>query len=153
MRSLPPRPISMGKIKKFDIRWAESLGLKDCPYMKRWVIVLFGYSIRIHYWVKSDDTRFYHSHPWNFFTFILFGSYTDVSFDPATKKTEEEVLNTFNLRYRPANHYHYVKVNKPTLTLVLAGPKIQNWGFWVNNHLMRPLRFFSRYGHPPCSDY
>jgi len=133
------------KIRKFSnlqIRWNEPLGLPERPYMHRYVLVLWKYSIRIHIWHDSDDERFMHNHAWDFLTVILKGGYTDVT------ESGEEVLKAGDFRFRKAEHLHYVgKPKDPTITLMLCGAKKQNWGFWVNGRIMRPLRFFSRYGH------
>jgi len=29
---------------------------------------------------------------------------------------------------------------------------VRNWGFWVKGKFVRPLRFFGKFGHPPCND-
>ena len=50
------------KFKKFQIRWAEKLGYENNPYLIRWTFIFFGYSMRIHHWIKSDDNRFFHDH-------------------------------------------------------------------------------------------
>lgn len=137
VRSHPPRPITA-----FDFRWNEHLGLKDRPYMRRYMINFWLFSIRLHIWTDSDDTRFMHNHPWNFLTIILKGAYTDVTEDG------KERLSAGMVRYRKAGHLHFVGWPlKPTITLLICGPKKHKWGFKVNGRIMRPLRFFSRYGH------
>jgi len=130
-------------IRPFDIRWNEPLGLKDAPYMHRYMINLHWFSIRLHVWHRSDDKRFMHNHGWNFLTVVLKGGYTDVTEDG------KELLRAGSVRYRKAEHLHFVGWPKdPTVTLLFCGRKRQNWGFKVNGKIMRPLRFFSRYGHP-----
>lgn len=164
------------KIKSFQIRWNEPLGRKECPYLYRYVLVLFGYSIRLHHWVRSDDKRFFHDHPFNFITIVLKGSYTDVSplYFPLTKdlvlkrnqftkslnENNEcigiklfEILKPGAIKYRLAAHKHYVEVPKNCWTLLFCGRSIRKWGFWIKaNQFFRPLRYFSKYGHPPCSE-
>lgn len=76
---LKPKPMKEKKVSSFQIRWAEPLGKPECPYMFRWVFVFFGFSIRLHHWIRSDDKRFFHDHPWSFITLVLKGQYTDVS--------------------------------------------------------------------------
>lgn len=136
-KSFPSRPFT-----PFHIRWNEPLGILNKPYMKRYVINLWLFSIRLHIWYAGDDTRYMHNHAFNFITIVLKGGYTDVT------QEGSEWLPAGSIRYRQANHLHYVyKPLKPTITLLFCGKPKQKWGFWVNNRIMRPLRYFSRYGH------
>lgn len=125
-----------------QFRWKEPLGLPECPYMYRWVLIVFGYSIRVHKWIRSDDKRHMHDHPWNFRTFVLRGHYFDVS-----PEGREKVTGTV---YRKSTHRHYVDVPEcGALTLLLCGRQHRKWGFWINGKLTmwRPLRYFSKFGH------
>lgn len=137
----------------FQIRWNEPLGKPECPYAYRFVIIFFGYSIRLHYWLRSDDKRYMHDHPWNFRTFVLKGYYYDVSSkDEVEMNIREKVSFT---AYRKANHKHYVKIPKPgVITLLFCGRPHRKWGFWIpgRKNLLRPLKYFDKYGHPPCSE-
>ncbi len=138
--------------KNFQLRWNEPLGEKDCPYAYRWVFIVFGFSFRIHHFLRSDDKRFLHDHAWWFLTFVLKGGYTDISLNSDNVEIKD-TLTRFSFRYRPALHKHYVEVPKGGCwTMLITGKPFRNWGFWVNGKLMRPLRYFSRYGHPPCSE-
>jgi len=139
------------QIKPFQIRWNEPLGKPECPYMRRYVLNLKWFSIRLHIWYRSDDKRFMHNHAFNFWGIILKGQYEDVTEKYDTNYHEN--MYAGEIYYRKASHTHYVGNPKPgTMTLLFCGPKIQNWGFKVNGRIMRPLRFFSRYGHPDCSE-
>jgi len=146
------------KVKNFQIRWKEPLGEPNCPYMVRWVLILFGYSIRLHHWIRSDDKRFFHDHPWNFLTIILKGSYTDVSpsLDLFLELQEpiKEILKRGDFKFRKAEHKHYVVVPPDGCwTLLFCGKYRRKWGFWIKvNQFFRPLRYFNKYGHPPCSE-
>ena len=135
----------------FQIRWNEPLGEAHCPYAYRWVLLFFGYSIRLHYWLRSDDKRYMHDHPWRFRTFVLKGSYTDVSHDGYMQYREEVKWTAF----RRASHRHYVEIPKPgVITLLFCGRPKRKWGFWIpgRQNLLRPLKYFAKYGHPPCSE-
>jgi len=135
------------KTKSFQIRWKEPLGKPECPYAYRWVFIFFGYSIRIHSWIRSDDSRFLHDHGWWFITFVLKGSYIDVS------DKGRDRLKKFSLRYRPAMHRHYVEIPKGgCITILFTGRPKRNWGFWVDGKFKRPLKYFSRFGHPDCQE-
>lgn len=64
--------------KPFQIRWKEKLGYSENPYLIRWTFIFFGYSIRIHHWIKSDDNRFFHDHSANLLSIVLYGRYWNV---------------------------------------------------------------------------
>ena len=69
---------NLKKFKSFQIRWREKLGDQNSPYLIRWTIILFGYSIRIHHWIKSDDNRFFHDHSSDLLSVVLKGKYWNV---------------------------------------------------------------------------
>lgn len=138
------------KTKNIQLRWNEPLGVPECPYAYRWVFIFFGYSIRIHRWFRSDDKRYMHDHSWDFRTFVLRGSYVDVSQNENGEIIREHVTTT---AFRKATHKHYVEIPQSgALTLLFCSKPYRKWGFWDKGKFRRPLRFFSRYGHPPCSD-
>lgn len=117
--------------------------------MKRWVVLVFDYAIRLHHWVNSDDQRHFHDHPWWMLIIVLKGGYTDISRDG------EDHLRAGSIRLRKAEHQHTVKIDEGgSWSLLITGPKVRNWGFWVpdRDKILRPLRYFSRYGHHQCDD-
>ena len=131
----------------FKFKWREPLGMPECPYAYRTYLIFFGHSIRVHFWLRSDDKRYMHNHPWWFITFVLKGYYTDVSL------TGVDIVDRFSFRYRKPNHTHYVVIPKTgCITILLTGRNLNNWGFWINERYLRVNRFFKRYGHPPCSE-
>lgn len=126
------------------------------------------FNIRIHHFLRSDDKRYFHDHAWDFWTFVLKGYYYDVS--PLLKETDESkqyqfydksmgeivirrLRSRFNLYKVSAEHRHYVHVPKNGCwTLVFNLQKRRNWGFWVNGKFKRPLKYFYKFGHPPCDE-
>lgn len=137
----------MKQFKPLQFRWNEPLGIPECPYAYRWVLIFFGYSIRIHNFLRSDDKRYFHDHAWWFLTLVLKGSYTDVS------PEGDDVLKAGSIRFRKAKHSHYVKVAEGGCwTILITGKPIRNWGFWVDGKFKRPLKYFHKFGHPPCSE-
>lgn len=137
----------MKQFKPLQFRWNEPLGVPECPYAYRWVFIFFGYSIRVHHFLRSDDKRYFHDHAWWFLTFVLKGSYTDVS------PQGEDVLKPGSIRFRQAKHPHYVKVAEGGCwTFLITGKPMRNWGFWVDGRFKRPLKYFHKFGHPPCSE-
>jgi hypothetical protein len=135
----------MKPFKLFQIRWKEALGREECPYLFRWTFIFFGFSIRIHHWIRSDDKRFFHDHACNFVSIILKGKYTNV-----TPEGRFEV-KAGSCWYSKADKRHYLDIPKGgAWTLLVCGRPYRKWGFWVNGHLWRPLRYFHKYGVPGC---
>jgi hypothetical protein len=130
----------------FQIRWKEKLGRPECPYLYRWTLIFFGFSIRLHHWIRSDDKRFFHDHPSNFISIILRGSYTNV-----TPNGRNEV-KAGSMWIAKAKDRHYLDIPKGgAWTLILCGRPYHKWGFWIEeNRKFRPLRYFHKYGIPPC---
>lgn len=129
------------KFKLFQLRWKESLGRPECPYLYRWTLLLFGFSIRLHHWLKSDDNRYFHDHSCNLISIILRGHYWNVT------PQGEHLSRSFRPRYMNALQQHYLSVpSVGAWTLLLFGRPYHKWGFYVNGHRMRPLRYFHRYG-------
>lgn len=135
------------KVKKWQIRWNEPLGREECPYAFRWAFFTPWFSLRIHHFLRSDDKRFFHDHAWDFWTFILKGTYLDVS-------PEKIVLRNWLRLYKvPAEHKHYVQVPEGGCwTLVFSKKPKRKWGFWVEGKFRRPLKYFNKFGHPPCTE-
>lgn len=161
------------QFKKFQIRWAEKLGNPDCPYLIRWTFIFFGYSMRIHHWIKSDDKRYFHDHSSDLVSIVLKGKYKNVTpvldrynpndpnydsiYDGVTNKIEhpvEGIFNSFknflNMRksiwFSKATARHYLDIPKEgAWTLMFEGKPYHKWGFYVNGHKWRPLRYFHKF--------
>lgn len=141
--SKPPKSYT----KNWQFRINEPLGKSECPYARRWVLITPWFSLRIHNFFRSDDKRYFHDHAWDFWTFILKGHYYDVSPEGRFHR------KTFRLYKVPAEHKHYVEVPKGGCwTFVVCTNPRRKWGFWIGDKFRRPLKYFHKYGHPPCSE-
>jgi hypothetical protein len=133
------------KFRPFQIRWKEALGRPCCPYLYRWTFLFFGFSIRIHHWIRSDDKRFFHDHSCNFISIILKGHYTNV-----TPEGRFDV-KAGSFWYSKADKRHYLDIPKGgAWTLLFCSRPYRKWGFWINNHKWRPLRYFHKFEIPDC---
>lgn len=133
--------------------WKQPLGKSNDPYMKRWGIETKRFSVRLHHWFRGDDDRHYHDHSWNFMCIVLKGSYEDISYSIVNDITTvtHDRLTAGSVRYRPADFKHIVKTDG-CWSLVLTGPEIRKFGFWVPNKSgkmvwLRARRYFFKYGH------
>lgn len=130
---------------KLGCAWRQQLGRSECPYAERWVLNLYFFSIRLHHFIRSDDARAFHDHPWWFITMVLRGGYTDRSPDG------DDHLGVRSIRYRPALHKHTIVVDSGGVwTVLITGPQTRRWGFWVNNKWKKSNKYFFEHGHHPC---
>lgn len=100
------------RFKPLQIRWREVLGEQDDPYLIRWTICLFGYSIRVHHWLKTDaSNRHYHDHAADLLSIVLKGEYDNVVPYEEDKEPDEWVPLTRKI----SRHYYgmYVKNRNP----------------------------------------
>ena len=174
------------KFKKFQIRWAEKLGYENNPYLIRWTFIFFGYSMRIHHWIKSDDNRFFHDHSADLLSIVLKGRYWNVK-PIVNDKNPNDMVNViqyekdlevlgknekwcfvegifnswrtfFHMKnsiwFSKAEDRHYLSIPKGgAWTLMFEGKPRHKWGFYVNGHKWRPLRYFHKYGIMQTEDY
>ena len=170
--------------KLFQVRWAEKLGYEDCPYLIRWTFIIFGFSIRIHHWLRSDDNRFFHDHSANLLSIVLKRHYWNVKpYDDAKNPGDavtiwkdgepivvrnqrncyvEGIFNSWDsffhmgksIWFSKAEDLHYLSIPEGgAWTLMFEGRPKQKWGFIVNGHKWRPLRYFHKYGIRQTADY
>ena len=131
------------KFRPFQIRWKEAMGDKNDPYLYRWTFLFFNYSIRIHHWIKSDDTRFFHDHSSDFYSIVVKGKYTNV-----TPVGRFEV-SAPSIWHSDALKRHYLEIPKEgAWTLLFCGRPYNKWAFYDKGgqRKMRPLRYFHTYG-------
>lgn len=117
------------------------MGRPECPYLYRWMLMFFGFSIRLHHWTKSDDTRYFHDHSCNLISIVLKGFYRNITPDGIAW------ARPFKPRYMNALQKHYLTIPRGgAWTLLLCGQPYHKWGFYVNGHKWRPLRYFHKFG-------
>ena len=117
----------------------EKIANKGVVYLHRWTLVLFGYSIRLHHWKSSDVGPHFHDHPFNFISILLKGSYTNCT--PDGNRT----IKAPAMWYADGRKQHRLEVHGSAWTVLLCSRPYRKWGFWVNNHLWRPLRYFHKF--------
>lgn len=117
------------------------------PYLRRWHIIPRNRwcNIYLHHFVRSDDDRALHDHPWWSVSFLLKGQLREAYFSEADQKmTTEEggnyAFSWWRIRwmwpvYRPAEHRHRLIVLEggEAWTLFITGPVRRAWGFHCPN--------------------
>lgn len=136
-----------GDTQGFKVKWAQTIGPDECPMMLRWVLESPWFSLRLHHFLRPDDMRSLHDHPWWFVTLVLRGRYIDRAEIDGT--AVEDHLRPGSVRFRPSHHRHAVDT-AGCWTLVLTGRINRRWGFW-DHGIFRPVAdYFGRYGYAPC---
>ncbi|MGD9770105.1 MAG: hypothetical protein AB7U62_20910 [Pseudolabrys sp.] len=115
-----------------------TIGPAADPYMLRWHIArsrVFG-GCYLHHFLRSDDDRALHDHPWPSLSLLLDGVvqelYAPRGTDPSDRMAHRgRVMRPGSLVYRRARFAHRVCLVTPTATtLFLIGPEVREWGFW-----------------------
>lgn len=112
------------------------------PFLVRLELIrAFGWSLKLHVFLRSDHDEELHDHPWSFWSIILAGGYDEIT----EKGTITRKAGSFS--YRPARWRHRVmlKDNKPCATLILTSPVKREWGFWRRGKFIPWQQFDSRH--------
>ena len=134
-------PEKRRKFRPFQIRWREELGEEGNPYLIRWMILFFNFSVRLHHWIRSDDKRYFHDHACDLISIVIRGGYANV-----TPKGRFEV-KPGSIWFAKAAARHYLDIPKHgAWTILLCGRPYRKWGFWVGGRMLRPLAYFHKYG-------
>lgn len=105
------------------------------PYLLRWWVIPRNpvFNVYLHLFLRSDDDRALHDHPWVNLSCLLEGSYTEHTADRAN------VLRAGDWRFRASGKIsHRIELTDgPCWTLFVTGPRYRQWGFlcprgWVH---------------------
>jgi len=122
------------------------IGSADDPFMLRWYVIprnRFA-NVYVHKFLRPDDDRALHDHPWAFVSWLIKGEYLEYTDQPPNPHTRRR----WSIAYRPAQFCHRVDlVNeydrdgssygpRPAWTVIVTGPKIRDWGFWCKTTLL-----------------
>lgn len=134
-------------IKQWLIRWAMArqpdfiIGGADDPYLLRWWLIPRNpiFNIYLHKFLRSDDDRALHDHPWAFnCSWLLDGAYIEwvpggCNANPHRPEPKFLKAGDWRLRRGPAPHRVQLHVSGgntiPCWTLFITGPRVREWGF------------------------
>lgn len=110
------------------------IGDGDVPYLRRWWLIPRNrfFNIYIHEFLRSDDDRALHDHPWPWMSYLVEGNYTEhtIKEGGVHQRTEYE---EGSLRCHLPKFAHRIEIDKPVWTIFVTGPKIRAWGFHCPN--------------------
>lgn len=111
------------------------IGGKDNPYMLRWWIIPRNpvFNIYLHQFLRSDDDRALHDHPWWNVSILLDNRYVEHTIAAGGVNHKAEYL-AGAIRFRRAKTAHRIELtNGLCCSLFITGPVIRHWGFHCPN--------------------
>lgn len=124
------------------------IGGVERPYMRRWWIIPRNryFNIYLHHFLRSDDDRALHDHPWWNISYLLAGEYTEHTIAQGGIH-RREIRRTGDHKFRFARAAHRIELHAgPCWTLFVTGPRIRDWGFHCEKG-WRPWQEFTKPGN------
>ncbi|WGS53554.1 hypothetical protein LFL96_21075 [Paraburkholderia sp. D15] len=106
------------------------IGGADAPYLRRWWTIPRNRFLNayLHHFLRSDDDRARHTHPWLWkLSILLRGRYREWYSDGPHDFVDREA-GTIKFRWGAAAH-RIELIDGPCWTLFLTGPRVREWGF------------------------
>jgi hypothetical protein len=132
------------------------IGGADDPYLLRWWLIPRNpvFNVYLHCFVRSDDDRALHTHPWLFnLSWLLRGQYREWSTET---RFDDRIAGDVKFRWGAAAHRvelfraglavgnappRPVGRPMPCWTLFVTGPRVRQWGFLCPQGFVHWKRF------------
>lgn len=130
-----------------SLRWWRTIEKKRAPdvrigpgYLDRWFIIPRNrfFNIYLHRFLRSDDDRALHDHPWINLSYLLEGEYIEHTI-AAGGVNHRKLYRAGDWKFRWPRDAHRVELVNDTFcwSLFITGPRIRSWGFhcpksWVD---------------------
>ncbi|HEY4136472.1 MAG TPA: hypothetical protein VGO34_14805 [Alphaproteobacteria bacterium] len=135
------------------------VGGADRPYLNRWFLIPRNrwFNVYLHQFLRDDDDRALHDHPWVNLSILLIGEYKEQTIRAGgIHVRSHRKAGAFKLRWPRASHRIELVDGRPCWTLFITGPKVRSWGFhcrqgWVDWTKFTDPNDTGRVG-PGCGD-
>lgn len=148
-------------IERILDRWFKKKVIVNCdhdPYLFRWYIVRKkSFAIFIHKFIRSDEDRALHDHPWNFLVIPIWRGYVEHREQPRVSgevySSKGRVYPIIGIRFRSARFRHRVELLNcdyagddlgvegdcpkcdgrgvmPSWSVFIRFKEFRKWGFW-----------------------
>lgn len=133
--ALAPHLITIAEGREPDV----VIGGREDPYLARWFLIPRNrwFNVYLHHFLRSDDDRALHDHPWWNLSILLRGAYVEHTVRPGgiNVRTQRQA-GAMKLR-RAASAHRIELPDGPVWTLFVTGPRLRSWGFhcpkgWVH---------------------
>lgn len=108
------------------------IGGEENPYLRRWWIIPRNrfFNIYLHQFLRDDNDRALHDHPWVNVSILLKGSYVEHTI-PAGGVNVATIYTAGNIKVRLPSAAHRVALirGRPCWSLFVTGPRVREWGF------------------------
>lgn len=96
--------------------------------------------------VMYDDIDILHSHPWNYFTLMLWGGYDETILIDGKEVTKRRYPGWFS--FKKYTDYHKVNpIRKRAITLFIRSKdKINGTRFYINGKAIRDMKYWKSLG-------
>lgn len=108
------------------------IGGHDDPYLKRWFLIPRNpiFNIYLHHFLRSDDDRALHDHPWLSMSYLLCGTYLEHCILAGGINLKSEYKAGDCIVRLSGRYAHRIELhNGPVWTLFITGPRYRQWGF------------------------
>lgn len=132
------------------------IGGDENPYLLRWWLIPRNpvFNIYLHQFLRSDDDRALHDHPWLFnVSWLVKGSYIEWVPGKSPLVPAPTFLHEGAVKFRWGKAPHRLQLfkdyygEKPVWTLFLTGPRVREWGFYCPRRWV-PWRTFTASDDP-----
>lgn len=107
------------------------IGGADNPYLRRWYVIPRNrfFNVYLHQFLRSDDDRALHDHPWWNVSFLLTGEYVEHTI-AAGGIHRRQRRRRGDFAFRLARRAHRIELTHGGVwTLFMTGPRLRPWGF------------------------
>lgn len=107
------------------------IGGGDRPYLRRWFVIPRNvvFNIYLHQFLRSDDDRALHDHPWWNASILLNGRYVEHTIAAGGINRRVE-YRAGDIKLRHARYAHRVElIDGQCWSLFITGPRLREWGF------------------------
>ena len=128
------------------------IGGKDDPYLERWWVIPKNplFNVYLHCFLRSDDDRALHDHPWLFnASYLLSGDYREITFvSESMRRGTLRREGEWKFRWGRAPHIVQLIGGAEVWTLFITGPKVREWGFYCPKGWIP----WQQYSHVDCNE-
>lgn len=108
------------------------IGGHENPYLLRWYVIPRNpvFNIYLHVFMRSDDDRALHDHPWVNFSWLLLGTYVEHQIQQGGIHLKiQRVAGDWVFRRTGKISHRIELINGSCITLFITGPRYRQWGF------------------------